>query len=173
MAEEVPEVGETGPPVASAEEVSQMKEIFRKFDQNGDKKLSRRELGRLLKAMPSGENLSERDMDIVFMTADKNDNGAIECDEFIDYIFQAKQDRRSTRVIGDQGAEIEGLQETMKQAGFEELIPKMMGWAAPARLKTAEDLFEDLASLERLCDFLELTTKERRKLRMTYATLNH
>lgn len=165
--------GETLMPSATAFEIERMKEIFKKFDKDGNNVLSREELRSLLKAMPrtpGADEVTDRELDLVLLTADKNDNGRLEVDEFLDYIFGQRRDKRTSIAAGEHVA---GLGEFLAKAGFSELSEKAGEWMAPARLSSVEELFEDPSSLEKLCDHLGLAPKERRKLRLKFANLYH
>lgn len=152
----------------SKEELDALKAIFKKFDKNGDNTLSKDELKQLLKGMPPF-NVTDKDVDLVMMKADKNENGVVEMDEFLDYIFKRDRDVRTSVVAQT----IEKLDEVMEAAGLTDHIAKARLWKGPERIKSVDPLFEDPTILEQLCEFIGLDLKQRRKLRMTYANLFH
>lgn len=162
--------GDTLLPTATPFEMERMRAIFKKFDKDGNNVLSREELRNLLKNLPKGEEVTDHDLDLVILTADKNDNGVVEVDEFLDYIFSQRHDKRGSIKAGNN---IEGLEKFLADAGFSDLSEKAGEWMAPKRLTSVEDLFEDVQSLEKFCDHLELNVNQRRKLRMTFAKLYH
>ncbi|XP_021296616.1 probable calcium-binding protein CML23 [Herrania umbratica] len=65
-------------PLGSMEE---MKEVFKKFDKNGDGKISRDELKTILSAL--GSPPSSDEVDRIMSMMDKDGNGYVDLDEFI------------------------------------------------------------------------------------------
>jgi len=65
--------------------VKKMKEIFKKYDQDGDGTISRKSLEEILRRLCPG--ISQSDLDLVFRKIDKNYNNAVEYDEFVNLLF--------------------------------------------------------------------------------------
>ncbi|KAG0579001.1 hypothetical protein KC19_4G065200 [Ceratodon purpureus] len=61
--------------------VKDLREDFKMFDLNGDGKISRKELGKVLWSL--GERLSDADVDQMIRDADANGDGEIDFEEFI------------------------------------------------------------------------------------------
>jgi len=64
-----------------------LKRRFRKFDVNGDRKLDFEEMATLLRK--GNASLSDADLKVLFKGADKNLDGCLDFDEFVEYIFKS------------------------------------------------------------------------------------
>lgn len=67
-----------------AEQLSELKEIFCKFDRDGDGSLTELELGSLLRSL--GLKPNHQQLEALLQKADTNSNGLIEFQEFIDLL---------------------------------------------------------------------------------------
>eukprot|EP00250_Pteridium_aquilinum_P007481 c17189_g1_i1 orf=506-724(+) len=63
------------------EQLAELKEIFCKFDRNGDGSLTELELGSLLRSL--GLKPDQQQLEALLQKADTNSNGAIEFQEFV------------------------------------------------------------------------------------------
>jgi len=61
--------------------VEELEEVFKVFDANGDGKITREELGCVLRSL--GDDLSEEELALMVQAADKNGDGCIDLHEFI------------------------------------------------------------------------------------------
>ncbi|KAH7421254.1 hypothetical protein KP509_13G048100 [Ceratopteris richardii] len=66
------------------QQISDLKEIFEKFDLDGDGSLTEQELGALLCAL--GLNPSAEQVTVILHNLDKNNNGFVEFSEFLEVI---------------------------------------------------------------------------------------
>lgn len=66
------------------EQLAELKEIFCKFDRNGDGSLTELELGSLLRSL--GLKPNEQQLEALLQKADTNNNGLIEFQEFVDLL---------------------------------------------------------------------------------------
>lgn len=64
----------------------QMKDTFQKYDANSDGVIDRKELATLLSALSA--NLVEADVDTLMTAADRDGNGKIDYDEFVDWLMR-------------------------------------------------------------------------------------
>lgn len=68
---------------------AQLKKKFKELDKNGDGKLTVVELREILQA-GSKTRLTDREVKILFRQVDKDGNGTVDFDEFVDYLWSAK-----------------------------------------------------------------------------------
>lgn len=71
----------TGLQCLSKDQVQEYKDAFKIFDQNGDGKISCKELRNFLKSM--GQNPSDADVHKIMKRADKDNSGSIDFNEFV------------------------------------------------------------------------------------------
>lgn len=76
-----------------------IKEKFRRWDRNGDGVISRAELGHVL----GGLGMQEEEIDMIFRAADVKENGVIEYDEFVEWLYELEPDpgERSFRLTNN------------------------------------------------------------------------
>mmetsp|Transcript_79867 Transcript_79867/g.171163 ORF Transcript_79867/g.171163 Transcript_79867/m.171163 type:complete len:495 (-) Transcript_79867:68-1552(-) len=65
-----------------------IKEIFRQWDTDGSGKISKEEMSDVLRAL--NPNFTEQDIEMMFAAADKNQDGEIDFEEFIDWLSAKK-----------------------------------------------------------------------------------
>ncbi|PRQ60715.1 putative EF-hand domain pair protein [Rosa chinensis] len=68
-------------PKLDHEQIAELREIFRSFDQNNDGSLTPLELGSLLRSL--GLKASHEQVETLIQKADRNDNGLVEFSEFL------------------------------------------------------------------------------------------
>eukprot|EP00435_Cladocopium_sp_Y103_P019272 s4920_g4.t1 len=69
------------------EGANQLKRTFKRFDQNGDGKLSEEELVAVLSNLGQGKGLAPEECHLLFQALDKDQNGKLTVSEFVDYVF--------------------------------------------------------------------------------------
>merc|ERR1719362_2065110 len=75
--------------------MGQLRSKFAKLNANGDKYLSFEELSKLLKK--GNPNMSYSELQMLFDGVDKNHDGKIDFDEFVDFIFSKTGETRVKR----------------------------------------------------------------------------
>eukprot|EP00249_Psilotum_nudum_P014146 c24693_g1_i1 orf=369-872(-) len=70
--------------VLDPEELAELKEIFSRFDKDGDGSITELEMGSLLRSLGLKPNAEQ--LEILIQKADTNNNGLIEFDEFVDLL---------------------------------------------------------------------------------------
>eukprot|EP00927_Polykrikos_kofoidii_P057180 TRINITY_DN51298_c0_g1_i1.p1 TRINITY_DN51298_c0_g1~~TRINITY_DN51298_c0_g1_i1.p1 ORF type:complete len:555 (-),score=114.36 TRINITY_DN51298_c0_g1_i1:76-1626(-) len=92
-----------------ADKRSQIKEKFQELDKNGDNCLDMAELKALLRK--GNPNMSDREIRTLYSAVDKNNDGVVQFDEFVDYLYGAES------ASGDSGARTAaGRQARLKQS---------------------------------------------------------
>ncbi|CAK9034840.1 unnamed protein product [Durusdinium trenchii] len=82
--------------------VNELKATFKRFDKNGDGKLSLEELQSVLgKLGEGGGGLSDEECQELFNALDKDGNGKLTSDEFLDYVFGTDASGSSKKLLGD------------------------------------------------------------------------
>jgi len=82
--------------------VNELKATFKRFDKNGDGKLSLEELSSVLKNLNGdGSGLSDDECGELFSALDKDGNGKLTADEFIDYVFGTEVSGSNQKLLGD------------------------------------------------------------------------
>jgi calmodulin len=65
--------------------VASMRAVFRSFDLNGNGTIEREELDEVFRSM--GQSLSPQEINRIIQMADKDSNGALNYEEFIEQVF--------------------------------------------------------------------------------------
>jgi len=82
--------------------INQLKVTFKRFDKNGDGKLTLEELTSVLGRLGDGEGaLSEEDCQQLFEGLDKDGNGKLTASEFIDYVFGGQATGSQRKLLGE------------------------------------------------------------------------
>mmetsp|Transcript_1783 Transcript_1783/g.3044 ORF Transcript_1783/g.3044 Transcript_1783/m.3044 type:complete len:592 (-) Transcript_1783:71-1846(-) len=93
--------------MATADTSKLIVDTFKKFDANGDGKISRDELKRVLKAI-SGDKFDDASVDAMLSACDTNKDGFVQYEEFVNWVTQengktqAKSDRSGSKDALDQ-----------------------------------------------------------------------
>ncbi|XP_072982625.1 probable calcium-binding protein CML10 [Typha latifolia] len=89
----------TPPPPCAVPEEEEMERVFKKFDSNGDGRISRSELAALFESLGHAE-ATEEEVDRMMREADADGDGYISLEEFVEL---------NTRTVGDEAAVEEDL----------------------------------------------------------------
>jgi len=85
-----------------ADAINQLKVTFKRFDKNGDGKLTLEELTSVLGRLGDGEGgLSEDDCQQLFEGLDKDSDGKLTSSEFIDYVFGGQATGSQRKLLGE------------------------------------------------------------------------
>ncbi|CAE7453444.1 CML22 [Symbiodinium natans] len=101
-----------------ADSINQLKSTFKRFDKNGDGKLTVEELASVLGRLGEG-GLSEDECQQLFDSLDKDSDGKLTANEFIDYIFGGEATGSQRKLLGE-GFGLEDLVGTGDQSEEEE-----------------------------------------------------
>lgn len=70
---------------ATPDEIRNIKDIFKKFDLNGDGTISLDEMTAIMQKLCP--EMSTLNIEVLFNTIDANHNGSIDCDEFLEWLL--------------------------------------------------------------------------------------
>ncbi|CAE7301295.1 CalpB [Symbiodinium sp. CCMP2592] len=76
-----------------------VKSTFRRFDRNGDGKLSQEELVAILLQLKGEEPMNDEDYKLLFNSMDKDSDGKVSVQEFLDYIFAEAEPSQSKMLL--------------------------------------------------------------------------
>lgn len=128
-----------------------IKEVFRRYDADGDGTISRQELRRVLQALG---NFGDKGIDATFTSMDSNKDGMIQYSEFVDWLFDDSASRKD--LTGD--ARREQIHTALRSCvmGGSSIATAMDDLGIDIALDGEEDEFTDVLSGLKLLSAKEL-----------------